>query len=64
MRNKLIVKTFNAWPAAQRYGITMWNVGDADSWIRGTYHRPGWPLPFDDHYNRKPTYQGIVDGLK
>lgn len=61
---KLIVKTFAALPAAQRYGITTWNVGDADSWIRSTYHRPDWPLPFDDNYNKKPAYQGILDGLK
>jgi endo-1,4-beta-xylanase len=61
---KWIVKTFTALPAAQRYGITTWNVGDADSWIRGTYKRPDWPLPFDDNYNRKPAYQEILDGLK
>ncbi|MCX6236639.1 MAG: endo-1,4-beta-xylanase [Bacteroidia bacterium] len=60
---KVIVKTFAALPAAQRYGITTWNVGDADSWIRSTYNRPDWPLPFDDNYNRKPAYQGILDGL-
>jgi len=61
---KVIVKAFTALPASQRYGITTWNVGDADSWIRGTYNRPDWPLPFDDNYNRKPAYQGILDGLK
>jgi len=61
---KVIVKTFAALPASQRYGITTWNVGDADSWIRGTYNRPDWPLPFDDNYSRKPAYQGILDGLK
>lgn len=61
---KWIVKTFAALPAAQRYGITTWNVGDADSWILSTYKRPDWPLPFDYNYNRKPAYQGILDGLK
>jgi len=61
---KVIVKAFAALPTAQRYGITTWNVGDADSWLRSFYNRPDWPLPFDDNYNRKPAYQGILDGLK
>jgi endo-1,4-beta-xylanase len=61
---EFIVKTYNAIPKSQQFGITTWNVGDADSWIRGQYNRPDWPLPFDDNYNRKPAYQGILDGVK
>ena len=61
---KFIVKTFSAIPAAQQYGITTWNVGDADSWIPGEYSRPDWPLPFDASYNRKAAYYGIIDGVK
>lgn len=59
-----IVKVYNAIPKSQQFGITIWNVGDADSWIRGHYNRPDWPLPFDDNYQRKPAYQGILDGVK
>jgi len=59
-----IVKTYNAIPKAQQFGITTWNVSDADTWITGTYNRPDWPLPFDSNYNRKPAYQGILDGVK
>ncbi|PWG82211.1 endo-1,4-beta-xylanase [Pararcticibacter amylolyticus] len=61
---KFIVKTYNALPANQKFGITTWNVGDADSWIPGTYNRPDWPLPFDGDYKKKPAYQGILDGVK
>lgn len=59
-----LVKAYNALPAAQQFGITTWNVGDADSWIPPYYHRPDWPLPFDASYKRKAAWQGIVNGLK
>ncbi|WP_256011393.1 endo-1,4-beta-xylanase [Desertivirga xinjiangensis] len=61
---EFLVRTFNAIPKNQQFGITTWNVGDSDSWIRGEYNRPDWPLPFDDNYNRKAAYQGILDGVK
>jgi endo-1,4-beta-xylanase len=59
-----IVKAYNAIPKAQQFGITNWNVSDADTWITGNYNRPDWPLPFDASYNRKAAYQGILDGVK
>jgi endo-1,4-beta-xylanase len=61
---QLIVRTFNALPAPQRFGITTWNVSDADSWVRGYCSCPDWPLPFDASYQKKPAYDGIVEGLK
>ena len=61
---KFVVKAFNAIPVAQQYGITTWNVGDADSWIPGWLGAPDWPLPFDANYLRKPAYYGIVDGAE
>jgi len=61
---EFIVRTYNAIPKHQQFGITTWNVGDADTWIRGEYSRPDWPLPFDDNYKRKAAYQGILDGVK
>ena len=61
---KSIVKMYNAIPASQQYGITTWNVGDADSWIPVSYNRPDWPLPFDANYLRKPAYYGILAGVK
>lgn len=57
-----IVKTYNAIPAAQKWGITTWNVTDGDSWIPTTYNRPDWPLPFDAAYGRKPAYYSMIAG--
>ncbi|MES2447318.1 MAG: endo-1,4-beta-xylanase [Bacteroidota bacterium] len=61
---KFIVKTFNAIPREQQFGITTWNVTDADSWIPSNYNRPDWPMPFNNLYQRKAAYQGILDGVK
>ncbi len=47
----------------QFYGITTWNVTDADSWIPQTYSRPDFPLPFSNTYQKKSSYQGFKDGM-
>jgi endo-1,4-beta-xylanase len=51
-------------PAAQRYGITVWNVTDADSWIVGSMGQLDFPCLFDAGYNKKPAYTQYRDGLK
>jgi len=61
---KAIVKAYNAIPKNQQFGITTWNVTDADSWIPSNYKRPDWPMLFDAQYQRKAAYQGILDGIK
>lgn len=59
-----VVKTYNTLPAAQKFGITTWNVTDADSWIPAWQGAPDWPLPFDAQYLRKPAYAAIIGGAK
>lgn len=59
-----VVKTYNSLPAGEKFGITTWNVTDADSWIPGHYNRPDWPLPFDANYARKPAYHSMIAGGK
>lgn len=51
-------------PQPQQYGITTWNIGDADSWIPAFCSCTDFPLPFDKQYAKKPAYQGLLDGLK
>ena len=50
-------------PARQQFGITMWNVGDADSWIPAYCHCTDFALLFDRNYAKKRAYQGFLDGL-
>src|SRR5574338_503916 len=46
-------------PAAQRYGITVWNLTDADSWIVASGHKD-YPTLFDDGYNKKTAFNQFI----
>jgi endo-1,4-beta-xylanase len=48
----------------QRYGITIWGVCDANSWIMPMFGLRDWPLPFDSLYRKKAAYYGFLNGLK
>ncbi|MEP6582896.1 MAG: endo-1,4-beta-xylanase, partial [Ginsengibacter sp.] len=50
-------------PALQRFGITSWNLGDKDSWIRTYIIHNDWPLLFDDDYLPKPAFYSFRDAL-
>jgi endo-1,4-beta-xylanase len=61
-----IVQLFNAIPAANKFGITIWGVRDNDSWIRFNRdfgNRIDWPLLFDDNFAPKHIHTGFLEGL-
>jgi endo-1,4-beta-xylanase len=43
--------------------ISVWGVGDADSWIRWSMGEYDRPLLFDDNYEPKPAYWAVVAAL-
>lgn len=49
-------------PKPQQAGITIWGVNDKNSWLynSGAEH----PLLYDNDYNKKPAYGGVLQGLK
>jgi len=51
-------------PKAQQYGITFWNVSDADSWIVNWEEKQDWPLLFDTNYQKKSCYYSFLNALK
>jgi endo-1,4-beta-xylanase len=59
-----MTKAYRMLPEKNRYGISFWGVGDADSWIRGHFNRIDWPLLYDDNYKAKPAYCGFAEALK
>jgi endo-1,4-beta-xylanase len=61
---RFIAQTYRAVvPEAQQFGITTWNVGDGDSWIRKQGYTD-WPLLFDGTYTRKKAFYGFAAGLR
>jgi endo-1,4-beta-xylanase len=44
-------------------GITQWNVGDADSWVPGTFSGQGAATLFDQNYQPKPAYTAVQTAL-
>ena len=50
-------------PPAQRGGIVVWGVSDADSSARNDYLQLDWPLLFDEYFNQKPALRGFAAGL-
>ena len=59
---QFIFQSYRSIPKKQQYGITFWNVGDKDSWLRGYFKRPKeYPLLFDESYRRKPMYSSLLN---
>jgi len=50
-------------PVAQRFGITVWNLTDADSWIVLS-GKEDFPTLFNSGYQKKAAFSGFVQGLK
>lgn len=49
-------------PAAQRAGITVWELTDNTSWL---YHNGAdLPLLFDNQFGKKAAYTGFMNGLR
>ena len=48
-------------PAKLQWGITMWGVGDGDSYFYKYGTQTSYPLLFDLQYNAKPSYKGFLE---
>jgi endo-1,4-beta-xylanase len=56
---------YNLVPAAQRFGITMWDLNDSNSWIPKSQRTSGYDKPtlYDNNFNKKPAYWGFASGI-
>ena len=44
-------------------GVSQWGVGDADSWIPGTFSGYGAATMYDSNYQPKPAYNARSSAL-
>jgi endo-1,4-beta-xylanase len=44
-------------------GVSVWGVSDSTSWIPGVFPGEGAALLFDDDLNKKPAYDGAIEGI-
>ncbi|EEB94152.1 hypothetical protein MPER_07083, partial [Moniliophthora perniciosa FA553] len=44
-------------------GVTIWDFTDKYSWIPGVFPGQGAALPWDENFEKKPAYDGIIDGF-
>ena len=58
-----VFKSFDSIPDKYKFGITIWGIGDGDSWIRYYYNRDDYPLLFDDNYVPKPAFCKLISEL-
>ena len=65
-REKLreIARIYNALPDENKFAITFWGLRDNESWLNSFTDYPQWPLLFDQDYQKKPMYEGLVEGLE
>lgn len=61
---KTVFRAYNAIPKNQQFGITTWNVGDADSYRNSKGRNHDYPMMFDTQYRPKPAFKAVVDALK
>jgi endo-1,4-beta-xylanase len=61
---KYVAESYNRnVPASQRYGITVWNLTDADSWIVVS-GKNDYPTLFTSGFAKKPAYTSFKQGLQ
>ena len=59
-----IVRIYRALPEENQYAITFWGLRDSDSWLNTFTDYTQWPLLFGENYEKKPMYEGFLEGLK
>ena len=55
-----IFKAYNSIPKAQQFGVTTWNVADADSFHNAKIKNHDYPMLFYHNYQPKPAFRALM----
>jgi endo-1,4-beta-xylanase len=58
---RAIFEAYNSIPKRQQFGVTTWNVADADSFRNGKIKNHDFPLLFDLNYKPKAAYRLLME---
>ena len=58
-----IVRRYNQLPQENKFAVTFWGLRDNESWLTKHTGHPQWPLLFSENLDKKPMYQGFLEGL-
>jgi endo-1,4-beta-xylanase len=61
---KTVFRAYNSIPKNQQFGITTWNVGDADSYRNSKGRNHDHPMMFDTQYRPKPAFKAVLEAFK
>lgn len=61
---KAVFQAYSSIPKRQQFGITTWNLGDADSFRNSKGPNHDHPMMFDRQYRPKPAFQAVIDAWK
>ncbi|WKK75172.2 endo-1,4-beta-xylanase [Marivirga salinae] len=59
-RYRFIFNNYQRIEKQYQHGITIWGVSDGESWIPNYFGREDYPLLFDEFFNPKPAYCGLI----
>ena len=60
-----VFNTFSKIPIGQQFGITTWNIGDTDTWLRPFKKtQKEFPMLFDENYKRKTLYKDLYKAIQ
>ena len=61
---KALFKAYSSIPKRQQFGITTWNLGDADSFRNSKGPNHDHPMMFDRQYRPKPAFKAVIEAWK
>jgi len=61
---KAVFQAYQKVPRKQQFGITTWNVGDADAFRNNGGINKDHPMLFDNDYQPKPAYRALLEASR